>query len=646
MDIPAIGVISAINECVNLLEWLKSALHSRWSGSHQETLQGRVLQLQSDIQRLKDTLPTFYDLIEGAEWRSHNHRVAELLPRLKDAVADAEDLLHEFRSYEKKAQVEGNSGSSPFIDFLGVVIQGGFDKLNDAQLRLNRLSRQLENMGLCGVTQRFDKVVRPVTSCYPTEAKIFGRDKELERVLGCLIVPRNSKRRRETCSVSALRSNHVGNGSRISSLRVLPIAGIGGVGKTTLAQLICNHQQVLSHFEKIIWICVSNEFDVMRLTKEVMQFCSTKEGKHDNLDSLQRAISNQVNNKRLLIVLDDMWDDALKEYGHCWKRFCAPFRNVKEGSLMLVTTRCPKVTEGVRTMKPIMLEGLDNEAFWDLFKYVAFGSEGSNSYPELERIGKEILRKLKGSPLAAKTLARMLRTNPEASHWNNILESEVWELKQEVREILPALRLSYIYLPFNLKKCFAFCAVYPKQYKFERARLAEIWVAEGYVEPEGRVPIQDIGCQYFEDLVARSFFQKDPSVGVAHGNSSTHIRPTTAQYVIHDLLHDMAQKVSEHDCFILKNKSDFGKILWNVRHVYVHPSGDLDDSDLLRLCKYMKLRTIICEKILGGQIGSIMGQWCTKLPCIRVICCASEDELLDGTGNWQHLQWSNGCFKK
>ncbi|XP_048547495.1 disease resistance protein RGA2-like [Triticum urartu] len=630
MFIPAIGVISAINECVNLLEWLKSALHSRWSGSHQETLQGRVLQLQSDIQRLKDTLPTFYDLIdliEGAEWRSHDHRVAELLQRLKDAVTDAEDLLHEFRSYEKKAQVEGNSGSSPFIDFLGVVIQGSFDKLNDAQLRLNHLSRQLKNMGLCGVTQRFDRVVRPETTSLLNETQIFGRDKELERVLGCLIVPRNSKRRRETCSVSALRSNHLGNGSRISSLRVLPIAGIGGVGKTTLAQLICNHQRVRSHFDLIIWICVSDDFDVKRLTKEVIQSCTGKEATADNLNTLQEILSNYVNNERLLIVLDDVWDDALKKNGQCWKRFCAPFRSVQEGSLMLVTTRCPKVTEGMCTMEPVILEGLNEDVFWDLFKYFAFGSEGSNSYPELERIGKEILPKLKGSPLAAKTLARMLRTYPEASHWNNILESEVWELKQEVREILPALRLSYIYLPFNLKKCFAFCAVHPKQYKFEKGRLAEIWVAEGYVEPEGRVPIQGIGCQYFEDLVARSFFQKDPSVGVAHGNSSTHIRPTTAQ-------------------FILKNKSDFDKIPWNVRHVYVHPSGDLDNSDLLRLCKYMKLRTIICEKILGAQIGSIMGQWCTKLPRIRVICFASEDELLDGTGNWQHLQWSNGCFKK
>uniref|UniRef100_A0A8R7TPD6 NB-ARC domain-containing protein n=3 Tax=Triticum urartu TaxID=4572 RepID=A0A8R7TPD6_TRIUA len=216
-------------------------------------------------------------------------------------------------------------------------------------------------MGLCGVTQRFDRVVRPETTSLLNETQIFGRDKELERVLGCLIVPRNSKRRRETCSVSALRSNHLGNGSRISSLRVLPIAGIGGVGKTTLAQLICNHQRVRSHFDLIIWICVSDDFDVKRLTKEVIQSCTGKEATADNLNTLQEILSNYVNNERLLIVLDDVWDDALKKNGQCWKRFCAPFRSVQEGSLMLVTTRCPKVTEGMCTMEPVILEGLNED---------------------------------------------------------------------------------------------------------------------------------------------------------------------------------------------------------------------------------------------------------------------------------------------
>ncbi|XP_048552817.1 putative disease resistance protein RGA1 [Triticum urartu] len=513
MSLSAVGVVGAVNECVTLFQWAKSAipsLYSRWSGSQEQILQDHVLQLESGLQRLRDTLPAMYDLVNKAEWRSHEPVVAKLLPNLKDAVAEAEDLLDEFGWYEKKVQVEGNASQSSFIDFFHTVVQGSFNKLNDVQLRLNHLSSQLENMGLRGVTRCFDKLVRPETTSLPNETKIFGRDKELKQLLGFLNVPTISKRKRatKTSSINASASNHVSNESRALDLPVLPIVGIGGVGKTTLAQHICSHQQVKSHFELIIWICVLDDFDVKRLTKEVIQSCTGNEATSDNLDSLQRALSNHVNNKRLLIVLDDTWDDALKENGQCWKRFCAPFRSALDGSTMLVTTRCPNVSQGVRTMEPIIVEGLKDDIFWNFFKLCAFGSEGSNSDPELEHIGKCILPKLKGSPLAAKTLGRMLSMDLQASHWNSIRESELWELKQEETDILPALRLSYMYLPFYLKQCFAFCAVYPKDYKFDKTLLVEIWAAEGLVDPQGGIPIQDIGYQYFEDLVTRSFFQK------------------------------------------------------------------------------------------------------------------------------------------
>ncbi|XBH59998.1 hypothetical protein VPH35_114646 [Triticum aestivum] len=630
MNLPkTVGVISAINECANLFQWAKSAISSmcsRWSGSHQKVLQDDVLYLQSGLQRLSDTLPAMYNLIDAAEWRSHEYCVSELLPKLKDAMYDAEELLDELRWYEMKVELEANARKYPFNDFFDVVIQGSFNKLNAVQARIDHLSSQMEKMGLRQATQHFDRLVRPETSSLPNEAKLYGRDKELDQVMGLLRVPINSKRKRARSSGSASTStsprNQISKESRIPSLPVLPIVGIGGVGKTTIAQHICNNKRVKSHFDKIIWICVSDDFDVKRLTKEAIQSCSGKEVRIDNLDSLHHALREHVKNKRFLIVLDDMWDDALKENGQCWNKFCAPLESFQEGSMMLVTTRCRKVAEGVSTMEPIVLQGLKDDVFWDFFKVCAFGSDSSNNDTELERIGKSILGKLKGSPLAAKTLGRMLRMNLQASHWNTILKSELWELKQEPTDILPALRLSYMYLPFYLKRCFSFCAVYPKDYKFIKADLAEIWVAEGFVESQGDDPIQNIGCQYFEDLIIRSFFQK-----------------VSGGYVIHDLLHDMAQKVSEHDCFTIRYKNDFDKVPKNVRHIYVQPSSDFDNSNLLSLCRHTKLRTIICKKQSGNKTSTVMHHWCTELLRIRVISCASTNELPNNIGNLKHLRY-------
>ena len=141
----------------------------------------------------------------------------------------------------------------------------------------------------------------------------------------------------------------------MTSVPVLPIVGIGGVGKTTLAQDICNNSKVIRHFKLVIWIFVSDDFDVKRLTKEALDQSSPPEKvpKTDNLNLLQGALARSLSNKRFLIVLDDMWDGNELD----WKRFCAPFRNALKGSMMLVTTRSPKVADVVRTMDPFPLEG-------------------------------------------------------------------------------------------------------------------------------------------------------------------------------------------------------------------------------------------------------------------------------------------------
>ncbi|VAI40115.1 unnamed protein product [Triticum turgidum subsp. durum] len=620
MDLTDITTVTiGINEYVNLFQWARYAISSKWRGTQEQGFQNKLYNLQSVLQRLSDSLPAMYDLINRVEWRSHIVGVAEFLPKLKDAVYDVEDLLDELRWYNHKVIVEGNSSQSSITDFFN-----SFINVNDIHERLDHISNRLDKMGLGELTPRFDRTVRPETSSFPNETKIFGRDMELKQILRVLGVPTHSHSKNKWESRA--------NKSRLPNLPVSSIVGIGGVGKTTLAQHICSHPQVKSHYDTVIWICVSDDFDEKRLTKEAIESCPDKEATTNNLNSLQLALSNVLHNRKFLIVLDDMWDDALKENGQCWKRFCAPFRNVLQGSMMLVTTRSRKVADLVRTMEPIILEGLKDDEFWNFFKLCVFGSESSNDFPELDLIGRKILPKLKGSPLAARTLGRMLRDDLRTSHWNNILDSELWELDQERTEIVPALRLSYIYLPFHLKRCFSFCAMYPKDKEFEKDNIAEIWAAEGFVKCQGVVPLQHIGCQYFNDLLNRSFFQE-----------------VQGKYLIHDLLHDMAQKVSEDDCFIVKRASDFKRIPQNVRHLSVLNGKGKYNFDLSSLCQYKKLRTLLCNKPLGNKktSGRLVGDWCNELLRMRVIVCASLNELPASIGKLKHLRYleiSRSCY--
>lgn len=396
------------------------------------------------------------------------------------------------------------------------------------------------------------------------------------------------------------QSNACYKRKRTNSVVVLPIVGLGGVGKTTLAQKICNDRRVKDCFDMILWTCVSDEFDVKRLTKEVIQ-CSGKEVSIDNLNSLQTILSNVVNSKRFLLVLDDIWDEPLENDGQEWQRFCAPFSNALPESMILVTTRSQRVADKVRTVDSFHLDGLKDDIFWEFFKVQAFGSESLDENPELENIGKSLIPKLKGSPLAAKTIGRLLRMNLNPEHWTNILSSELWELEQEKTDILPALRLSYMYLPAHLKRCFSFCAVYPKDYNFEKRILAEIWVAQGFVQCQ----LTTDGCQYFEELVSRSFFQKAPC-GID-------------TYIIHDLMHDMAQLVAMDECFIIRDASVIKRIPPNVRHLSIL-TRSIDFQDLVGLSKYKKLRTLLCNVAFHQDVfAPAIRSWFSELRHIRML---------------------------
>lgn len=439
----ASGVCGDVNACLELSDRVLGAIRARWmintrqqlpdstAAQHQIQLETKLEQLRNDLWKLMTTMPKMIDLLDRVEWQSHNKAVADLLPYLKDAVYNAEDLLDEFDYYALKVKAEEGARMSgqdhlhvdAFLEF--------FDKVKEIQGNLDHIHDQSKDLKLNEAPQKFNESIRPETSSFSDEPEIFGREKELKELV-------------QKLGVQLLTRKRNWNASKME-LPVLPIVGLGGVGKTTMAQQICNDAKVKGHFDSIIWSCVSDEFDIKRLIKEILQHFR-QQTSSDNLNVLMEDLARCVKSKRFLLVLDDMWDDLLGDDGARWKRFCAPLREGLQGSTILVTTRSSKVANLVGTMKKhYELKGLQDDVFWDFFKLCAFGSNSScNDRELLERIGKDILPKLKGSPLAAKTLGRLLKMDLSTAHWERILESELWQLEQKETDILPVLRLSYV----------------------------------------------------------------------------------------------------------------------------------------------------------------------------------------------------------
>lgn len=266
-----------------------------------------------------------------------------------------------------------------------------------------------------------------------------------------------------------------------TGVTVLPIVGIGGVGKTALAQLVYNDPAVIRNFDRRIWIWVSSNFDEMRLTREMLHFVSkeTHEGPC-SFAQLQEILKCHIKSKRVLLVLDDVWDDK----NDCrWDQLLAPFRSDnKNSNSILLTTRKLSIAKRRGTTKTIELDSLNKDAFWLLFKACAFGDENYEEQASLRDLGQKIARELKGNPLAAQTAGTLLKDYLTVDHWNNILKTEDWKSLQHCGGIMSVLKLSYDELPYPLQQCFSYCSVFPCNYRFLAEEIVRIWISLGFVK--------------------------------------------------------------------------------------------------------------------------------------------------------------------
>ncbi|XP_072986317.1 putative disease resistance protein RGA3 [Typha latifolia] len=614
------------------MDWILSKLGS---GAADELSQH--LALKGDIRKLRTTLPRIRTLIDKAECWSWKHKdLAELLTQLKDAAYDAGDLLDDFDYQDLQHKIEGeqseasrtlpsslnvainaiSSATNSVRDLARNFISGATEKVRDVKGRLDDIAAEMEAviklLHLDDESKQYGMSVRRETSSFLIESEVFGRDEEREKVIKLLLNSGDGSGSSSSVSVPPTKRRKTENVS------VLPLVGIGGVGKTTLAQLVYNDQRVKDHFEPKMWVCVSNYFDVTRITTEMIG----KQPDTRNLNSLQMILKEKVMSRRFLLILDDVWNEESEE----WKRLVAPLRSGLQGSMILLTTRSQKVADITGTMEPIVLKGLPKDAYWECFKTCAFGLEKPEDYPELKAIGEMIAAKLNGFPLAAKTLGGLLYQDMNPSHWRTIMNSEMWELPQKEYDILPALRLSYQYLPAHLKRCFRICSMFPKDDLISIPDLIYLWLAQGYILPQGNMVLEDIGTSYFNELLSRSFLQ--PS-HIFHD-----------RYVMHDLIHDLSQSVSQSECFTIQNENLRKEIVTTTRHLAINNEA-IEPSKLTEIGNFNKLQSLLIVASFKPDWGPPLKFWFNRLTSIRyfeVSYCKIE-ELPESIGNLKHLRY-------
>ena len=139
------------------------------------------------------------------------------------------------------------------------------------------------------------------------------------------------------------------------------------------------------------------------------------------------------------------------------------------GSTILITTRNQGVSSMTKTgtIPAYSLNELSNDICLSILAHHASGTRDFCAHLNLQDIGEELARRCKGSLLAAKVLGGVLRNKVECDDWEDVLNSNIWDITAVKNDIAPTLMLSYHHLPSNLKRYFAYCSIFPKDYVFE-----------------------------------------------------------------------------------------------------------------------------------------------------------------------------------
>ncbi|KAF5470730.1 hypothetical protein F2P56_011228 [Juglans regia] len=295
---------------------------------------------QALLNKLKIALLSVNVVFEDAEEKQVvNPNVKEWLDELKDAIYDAEDTLDEIDTKVMRCELDAefHTTTSKVRKAISTSLKVPFVKKIEPKIkqvldRLEYLVSQKNNMGLKEGVQGNPSERLPTTSLVE-ESGICGREDDKEKI------------------INSLFSDDVSG----NKLFVIAIVCMGGLGKTTLAQLVYNDESVKEHFDLKAWACVSDEFDVFKVTKAILEGVgSSANGDGKTLNWLQTTLKESLTGKKFLLVLDDVWNDNYSN----WEVLSNPFRFGAQGSRVLVTTREERVASVMQTTLPYYLKPL------------------------------------------------------------------------------------------------------------------------------------------------------------------------------------------------------------------------------------------------------------------------------------------------
>ncbi|GKU96977.1 hypothetical protein SLEP1_g10158 [Rubroshorea leprosula] len=463
--------------------------------------EGRLLiGIKGDLRNLRNTLTSIRALLEDAEEKQISNGPVQLwLDRLKEESFDMEDALDEWRTV---LLTDGAENAC----FLWRKVPAFLRCFSFHPVRYHRIARNIKE-----INGRLDKIAQDKDRYQLTRTKMISRlpsQRESKSFIDESSLLGRDDVKNEIISHLLCEASKEEEGSPIQTISIV---GMGGIGKTAVAQLVYHDKNVKQHFTSRVWTHVSNIFYERKVAKDIIVGLQGLEKQATlqllesfQLDALLDEVRKSLEGKKYLLVLDDVWTEKEKDF----EGLNATFKCGAPGSRILVTTRSNTVATIMGRSHNIPLNTLSPEICWSIISKIALSEKDQETCEEFKPVGLKIAEKCGGLPLVAKTLGGLLRFKTGIQGWENVLNSDLWRMEIIHKEVFVPLLLSYYDLPSPVRQCFTYFAFYDKHTSFSVYHMLSVWMAQGYLGlDDDNSPLEQKGIEYFQCLMDRCFIQ-------------------------------------------------------------------------------------------------------------------------------------------